>query len=199
MSSLTLLSALCSSLERLVRFQLGKSVCASSASLNRQIERQSNENKSSKHHPGDIGEKSDRVGFNAFFTCRGLCLRLRSNRGADRRYRNAFVRFIERRGIIELRHLRFTRMMQRHDFPAVFVEHWTAGASAFGWRPVVHASVIAPDHDVVVEGERKPASAGMANDVQPLRPLGWWAHRQRFVCKREPRQPREEASRSRGS
>jgi len=71
MSSLTLLSALCSSLEQLVRFQLGKSICASSACLNRQIERQSNENKSSKQDPGDIREKSDRVGFNAFFTFQG--------------------------------------------------------------------------------------------------------------------------------
>ena len=128
-----------------------------------------------------------------------VCLRLRSNRGADGRYRNAFVRFIERRGIVELRHLRLARMMQRHDFPAFFVEHWTTGASAFGWCPVVHASVAARDHDVVVEGERQPASAGMANNVNPLRPLGWWAALLAVRLQLRAPPPREEASRSRGS
>src|SRR4029450_2061382 len=93
-----------------------------------------------------------------------LRLRLRSNRGADRRYLNALVRFIKRRGVIELWHFRLARMMQRDDVPAVFVEHRTARAPSFGRCPVVHAAVAARNHDVVVEGEGKPASAGVAED-----------------------------------
>src|SRR4029453_17249379 len=114
------------------------------------------------------------------FTCRGLCLRLCPNRGADRRHRNALVRFIKRRGVVELRHFRLTRVMQRDDVPAVFVEHRTAGASPFSRCPVVHAAVAARDHDVVVEGEENPASASVADDVEPPSPL-WRRHRQRFV------------------
>jgi hypothetical protein len=82
-----------------------------SACLNRQIERQSNEGKSSKHHPGGTGEKSDPAGFNTFFTHPWLCLRLGPNGGADRRNRNALVRLIKRRGVVELWHFRLTRMM----------------------------------------------------------------------------------------
>src|SRR5881394_1594317 len=110
-----------------------------------------------------------------------LCLRLRSNRSADRRYRNALVRFTKRRGVIELWHFRLTRMMQRDDVPAVFVEHRTARAPSFGRRPVVYAAIAARNHDVVVEGEGKPASAGVADDVEPPSPFSWRPHRQRFV------------------
>ena len=100
---------------------------------------------------------------------------------ADRRYRNALVSFIKRRGVIELRHFRLTCMMQRDDAPVFFVEHRTAGVSPFGRCPIVHAAVAARDHDVVVEGEGKPASASVPDDVQPPSPLTWQRHRQRFV------------------
>src|SRR5262245_4201847 len=140
------------------------------------MKRESNEAKLSNRQPSNYRErKSDRRYF--AFTHRASCLRLCPNGSADCGYRNTLVRFIKRRGIIELRHFRLTRVMQRDDAPVVFVEHRTTGASSFGRCPVVHAAIATRDHDVVVKGERKPASAGVADDVQPPSLLTWRRHR----------------------